>query len=204
VENWIVQMMEDYGYFGIFLVMVAENLFPPIPSEIVLPFGGFVATMSELTVPMVIAVATLGSAAGAVILYLVGSVLSRPRVEAIIERWGRLLRITRRDTDKAFEWFERYGKWTVFFGRMVPLVRSLISVPAGMAGMNFPLFLIYTVAGSLIWNCLLVGIGAALGSSWHRIAEFVDIYANIIYALLAVAAVGVLVWLITRRTEDND
>lgn len=201
MEQWITQVMEEYGYLGIFLVMVVENLFPPIPSEIVLPFGGFVATMSELTVPLVVAVATLGSIAGAVILYAVGMVLNKPRVHSIVDRWGRWLRIKRQDVDKAFDWFDRYGKWTVFFGRMVPLVRSLISIPAGMARMNFALFLLYTALGSVIWNSLLVGIGAALGSSWRKIAEFVDVYANIIYILLAIAAVSVIVWLFGRRTD---
>lgn len=203
MEHWVTQVMEEYGYLGIFLVMVVENLFPPIPSEIVLPFGGFIATMSELTVPLVIIVATLGSVAGAVILYAAGSVLSMPRVEYIVDRWGRLLRVKRQDVHRAFDWFDRYGKWTVFFGRMVPLVRSLISVPAGMARMNFALFLFYTVIGSLIWNSLLVGIGAALGSSWHKIAALVDVYSNIIYVLLAIAAISVIAWLFGRRTDKT-
>lgn len=199
MENWITQVMEDFGYLGIFLIMLIENLFPPIPSEIVLPFGGFVTTYSNLTVPLVIAVATLGSVVGAVILYAIGMVLTMKRVEWIIDRYGKWLRIKQKDIHKAFDWFERYGMWTVFFGRMVPLIRSLISIPAGMSRMNFPLFLLYTTIGSVIWNTLLVVIGASLGNNWEKISEFINVYANVVYTLIAIAGISVLVWLLRRR-----
>jgi membrane protein DedA with SNARE-associated domain len=199
MENWITQIMEDFGYLGIFLIMLIENLFPPIPSEIVLPFGGFVTTYSNLTVPLVIAVATLGSVVGAVILYAIGMVLTMKRVEWIIDHYGKWLRIKQKDIHKAFDWFERYGMWTVFFGRMVPLIRSLISIPAGMSRMNFPLFLLYTTIGSVIWNTLLVVIGASLGNNWEKISEFINVYANIVYTLIAIAGISVLVWLLRRR-----
>jgi membrane protein DedA with SNARE-associated domain len=202
MEQWVTEMMEQYGYLGLLLVMVVENLFPPIPSEVVLPFGGFMTTRSQLTVPLVIVWATVGSLAGAIILYGLGLVLSKERVLWIVDRWGRWLRIKPQDIEKSFDWFDRYGKWTVFFGRMVPLVRSLISIPAGMARMNLALFLLYTILGSLIWNTLLVGIGAVLGSSWHRIAEWIDVYSNIIYVILALIAIGVLVWLFRRKDHS--
>ncbi len=201
MEDWVTQIMEQYGYVGIFFIMVVENLFPPIPSEIVLPFGGFVTTYSKLTVPMVIFIATLGSVAGAIILYAVGMVLTMARVEWIIDRYGKWLRIKHKDIHKAFDWFERYGKWTVFFGRMVPLIRSLISIPAGMSRMNMPLFLLYTTLGSIIWNTLLVVIGASLGNNWEVITEKVNVYSNVVYALIAIAAVGVLVWLLRRKQD---
>lgn len=202
MEQWVTEMMEQYGYLGLLLVMVVENLFPPIPSEVVLPFGGFMTTRSQLTVPLVIVWATVGSLVGAIILYGLGLVLSKERVLWIVGRWGRWLRIKPQDIEKSFDWFDRYGKWTVFFGRMVPLVRSLISIPAGMARMNLALFLLYTILGSLIWNTLLVGIGAVLGSSWHRIAEWIDVYSNIIYVILALIAIGVLVWLFRRKDHS--
>jgi membrane protein DedA with SNARE-associated domain len=199
MEHWVTQFMEEYGYLGIFLIMVLENLFPPIPSEVVLPFGGFIATSSELTIPLVIVAATLGSVVGAIILYGIGMVLNLERVEAIVDRWGFLIRIKRKDINKAFAWFDRYGIWTVFFGRMIPLIRSLISIPAGMARMNFMVFLIYTVLGSMIWNTLLVTIGASLGNSWSTITDLISVYANIIYAAIAIMGISVLVWLFRRR-----
>jgi membrane protein DedA with SNARE-associated domain len=199
MEQWVTEMMEQYGYLGLLLVMVIENLFPPIPSEVVLPFGGFMTTRSQLTVPLVIVWATVGSLVGAIILYGLGLVLSKERVLWIVGRWGRWLRIKPQDIEKSFDWFDRYGKWTVFFGRMVPVVRSLISIPAGMARMNMGLFLLYTILGSLIWNTLLVGIGAVLGSSWHRIVDWIGVYSNIIYVVLALIAIGVLVWLFRRK-----
>jgi len=199
MEHWVTEIMEQYGYFGIFLVMVVENLFPPIPSEVVLPFGGFIATSSELTIPLVILVATLGSVTGAVILYGIGTILTMDRVMFIVDRYGRIFRIKQKDIVKAFDWFERYGMWTVFFGRMVPLIRSLISIPAGMSRMNFTLFLLYTTLGSVIWNTLLVIIGAALGSQWTTITEMVSVYSNIIYVIIALAGIATLVWLFRRR-----
>lgn len=202
MEHWVTEIMEQYGYWGIFLVMVVENLFPPIPSEVVLPFGGFIATRSAMTVPMVIAVATLGSLVGALILYGIGTILTRARVTFLVERYGKFFRITVKDIDKAFDWFERYGKWTVFFGRMVPLIRSLISVPAGMSRMNMPLFFIYTTVGSLIWNTLLVCIGAALGNSWTKITAFINVYSNMIYVVIALAVIGTLVWLFRRKSSE--
>lgn len=201
MEHWVTQFMEQYGYLGIFIVMVVENLFPPIPSEVVLPFGGYMATRSELETPYVILVSTLGSIVGAVILYAVGTILSMERVLFITDRYGRFLRIKREDIHKSFDWFERYGKWTVFFGRMVPLIRSLISIPAGMSRMNFPLFLVYTAIGSAIWNTLLVVIGAYLGSSWDTITKLVGTYSNIIYVLIAVTVVGTVIWLYSRKAK---
>ncbi len=202
MDNWVTQIMEQYGYLGIFFIMVVENLFPPIPSEIVLPFGGFVTTYSKLTVPMVIFIATLGSLAGAVILYAIGMVLTMERVEWIVDRYGKWLRIRRKDIHKAFDWFERYGKWTVFFGRMVPLIRSLISIPAGMSRMNFPLFLLYTTLGSIIWNTLLVVIGSSLGNNWEVITEKINVYSNVVYALIAIAGISVLAWLFLRPKQE--
>jgi alkaline phosphatase len=199
MEQWVTDMMEQYGYFGLLAVMVIENLFPPIPSEVVLPFGGFMTTRSQLTVPLVILWATAGSLVGALILYGAGMVLPKERVLWIVDRWGRWLRLKPQDVEKSFDWFDRYGKWTVFFGRMVPVVRSLISIPAGMARMNMGLFLLYTILGSLIWNTLLVGIGAVLGSSWHLITDWIGVYSNIIYAVLALLAVAAAVWLFRRK-----
>ena len=191
--------MEAYGYIGIFLLIALENLFPPIPSEVILTFGGFTTTTSNLTIVGVVAVATLGSVVGAICLYGVGRLLSVERLEQIVLRYGRILRLTPDDIRKADKWFAKYGVWAVFFGRLIPLIRSLISIPAGSAGMNFTSFLLLTTIGSLIWNTTLVWVGAAVGASWDTIVHYMDIYSNVVYLLLILAAAAVVFWFVRKR-----
>ncbi|AIQ37072.1 alkaline phosphatase [Paenibacillus sp. FSL R5-0345] len=198
MQAWITEFMEQFGYFGIFLMLAFENIFPPIPSEVILPFGGFMTTTTNLTIPGVIIAATLGSLLGAVILYYIGRLLDVNRLEKIVERWGGLLRISKKDIHKADAWFDKYGYWTVLFCRMVPLVRSLISIPAGMSGMKFGVFMIFTTIGTLGWNLLLVLIGAALGENWEDIAMYMDMYSNVVYVLIA-GGLAVLGYLYFRK-----
>lgn len=193
--------MEQFGYIGIALIIALENVFPPIPSEIVLPFGGFMTTYSDLTVPGVILAATIGSVAGAIILYGIGLLLDVERLEKIIDRWGHILRVKKEDIRKADAWFDKYGYWTVLFCRMIPLIRSLISIPAGMSNMKFGLFLLFTTIGTVIWNTILVMVGAALGENWHSITEFMDVYSNIAYAVIAVAGIAFLIWFFRRNKK---
>lgn len=192
MENWITDIISEYGYFGVFLVIVLENLFPPIPSEIVLSFSGFMTTRTDLIVLWIITASTAGSVLGAMVLYWIGSMLDVKRLEKIIDRWGHILRLKKEDIRKADAWFDKYGVWTVFFCRMVPLLRSLISVPAGMSNMNFPLFLLLTFFGTLIWNTILVCVGAMLGESWHNIIAFTDLYSNIIYVVISLLIIWVI------------
>ncbi|OQP05005.1 alkaline phosphatase [Geobacillus sp. 46C-IIa] len=185
MQAWITDFMEQFGYIGIFLMIALENIFPPIPSEVILPFGGFMTTYTSLTVPGVIAAATAGSVVGAIVLYGIGRLLSVERLERIVDRWGGWLRVKPEDIDKANRTFQRYGVWAVFFGRMIPLVRSLISIPAGMAKMNIWLFLWLSVLGTLIWNTILISIGAALGESWGKVSEVIGAYAEVVYIIIA-------------------
>nr|WP_221437364.1 DedA family protein [Gracilibacillus halotolerans] len=184
VQNWLVDIMNDLGYFGILLLIALENVFPPIPSEIILTFGGFMTTTTNLTVVGVILAATGGSVVGAIILYSIGLQLNVARLEKIIDRWGHILRITRNDIHRADAWFAKYGAWTVFFCRFIPIIRSLISIPAGMSHMNAPLFLMLTTLGTLIWNSVLVYLGAKLGASWEVLVDYMDMYSYVIYGLL--------------------
>ncbi|KZZ83882.1 DedA family protein [Bacillus sp. SJS] len=201
MENWITQFMEQFGYLGIFLMIALENVFPPIPSEVILPFGGFMTTTAGLTIPGVILAATAGSVLGALILYYVGRLLDVEQLEKFVDKWGHILLVSKKEIHRGDAWFDRYGKWTVFFCRMVPFVRSVISIPAGMSNMNVWLFLIYTTLGTLIWNTLLVILGAMLGEAWPKIGEYMSIYSNIIYAVLAVLLVMVIVWYVKRRKK---
>ena len=199
MENWIIEFMEKFGYFGVFLMIALENIFPPIPSEVVLTFGGFMTTKSDLTVFGVVVAATLGAVVGAVILYLIGLLLNVNQLEKIIDRWGHILKIKKEDIHKADRWFERYGVWTVFFCRMVPIVRSLISVPAGMARMNMALFLIFTTVGTLIWNTILVMLGAAFGEAWTTVLDYMSVYSNVFYVIFAVLFILVIAWYVKKR-----
>ncbi|WP_068785414.1 DedA family protein [Paenibacillus phocaensis] len=193
--------MEQFGYFGVFLLIALENVFPPIPSEVILTFGGFMTTYTSLTPIGVIVYSTLGSVFGAVILYGIGYLVNVDRLEGWVERYGRFLRLKKEDIRRADAWFDRYGYWTVLFCRMVPLIRSLISIPAGMSKMKFGLFLLFTTIGTLIWNVALVLLGAAVGGSWEEIVAFMDVYSHIAYAVIALGVLfaGVL-WLRRRKS----
>ncbi|MCD8836772.1 DedA family protein [Mammaliicoccus sciuri] len=199
MESWITSVMEQFGYFGIALLILLENVFPPIPSEVILTFGGFMTTKSDLTVLGVVVASTIGSVGGAVILYWIGRILNVERIERIIEKWGKYLRLTKEDVRKADAWFDKYGPWTVFFCRFIPLIRSLISIPAGMSGMNQWLFLVLTTIGTLIWNLVLVLVGAKVGDNWHQIVNYMDVYSHFMYAVIAIGIIVFVIWFIRKK-----
>lgn len=177
--------MDQFGYPGVAFLIALENIFPPIPSEVILTFGGFMTTYSRLTSWGVILAATIGSLVGAILLYAIGRIFKPERLESWLSgRVGRILHLKKGDVTKAFVWFEKRGKTAVFFGRCVPIVRSLISVPAGMSKMNIPLFLVLTTVGSLIWNTALVLLGVAAGASWELIIQYTDLYTAITIAVI--------------------
>ncbi|EAD2955226.1 DedA family protein [Listeria monocytogenes] len=189
METWITSIMADFGYIGIFVLIMVENLFPPIPSEIILTFGGFMTTVTSLNVVMVIIVATLGSVVGAILLYKVASYFGKERLTKIVLKYGRILRLKESDIERAENFFLKYGSWAVFLCRMIPLIRSLISIPAGMTKMKMSKFLILTTAGSLLWNTVLIRLGAMLGESWSEIVVFMDSFSTIIYSIIAILVV---------------
>ena len=199
MEAWITDWMNQFGYFGVFLLILLENVFPPIPSEVILTLGGFMTTSTSLTKIGVILAATAGSVLGAALLYGIGLLLDVERLEKIVKKYGKYLRLTVKDIHKADAWFDKYGVWAVFFGRLVPLVRSLISIPAGMSNMKFGLFLLFTTLGTLIWNTVLVSVGSAVGENWEDIIGYMDIYSNIVYVLIAIVGIAFLVWYFKKR-----
>ncbi|PLT29978.1 DedA family protein [Peribacillus deserti] len=201
MENWITEFMSHYGYFGVFLLIALENIFPPIPSEVILTFGGFMTTTTELSVTGVILASTFGSVAGAAALYGAGYLLKVERLEAIVRKWGRFLRLKTDDIHRANAWFDKYGAWTVLFCRLIPLIRSLISIPAGISKMNFWVFLLFTTAGTLIWNTILVNVGAAFGSSWEDIVGYMDTYSSVTYIILAVMVIVIFIFFIRKRSK---
>ncbi|WP_289889612.1 DedA family protein [Virgibacillus pantothenticus] len=202
MENWVTSIMEEFGYIGVFLMMALENIFPPIPSEIVLPFGGFLTTTTDLTVLGVIIAATVGSVLGAIILFGIGLLLDVEQLEKIIDRYGHILRIKKTDVKRADAWFDKYGYWTVFICRMIPLVRSLISIPAGMSNMNFVKFVILTITGTLIWNTILILIGMQLGETWTDILSFMELYSTFVYIAIGIGIVIIIYIFMKRRRQQ--
>ena len=201
MENWITEVMNAYGYMGIFLLIALENIFPPIPSEVILTFGGFMTTTTNLSIFGVIIISTIGSVAGAIVLYGIGTLLNVDRMEGIVDKWRHILRVTPKDIHKANAWFHRFGVWAVFFGRLIPLIRSLISIPAGMSRMNMGVFLLFTTLGTAIWNTILVSVGAVVGASWSDIVRYMDIYSSVVYLILGVLIVLFLMFYIKKRRK---
>ncbi len=203
MQDWIIRIMEQFGYWGIMLLIAIENIFPPIPSEIILTFGGFMTTdpRTHMNIWIVCLFATFGSVGGAVILYGLGKILSRERLYWIIDKWGKILRLKRKDLDNAENWFAKKGGVTVFLCRFIPIIRSLISIPAGMAGMNMGKFLLLTTVGTAIWNIVLVNLGALMGNEWERIVKFMDTYSTVAAILLAIIGVAAITWFIIKRRK---
>ena len=187
MQEMIISLMEQFGYFGVFFLIALENVFPPIPSEVILLFGGFMTGISKLNVVGVIIAATLGSLLGAIILYYVGKILNKERLKKIVSgKIGKVLRLKASDIESADHWFDTKGNKTVFFCRFIPIVRSLISIPAGMSEMPMAKFLIYTTFGSLIWNSVLTIIGAKVGDNWESILGIFDNFSHIVLIILII------------------
>lgn len=193
--GWVADVIHALGYAGIFALVALENLVPPIPSEVILPLSGFLVGRGRFAFWPVLAASTAGSLAGALALYGLGRWVGEGRLRRFVRRFGRFLLLDESDLDRAVGWFDRYGGAAVFFGRLVPGVRSLVSVPAGVERMTLWRFVLYTAAGSALWNAVLVGAGWVLGSQWGQVRQYAE-YLQ--YALLAVLAAG-FAWLLWRR-----
>ena len=189
--QWAMDLMQNLGYPGIILIVALENIFPPIPSEVILPFAGFLVARGSLSLAGVVIAATLGSMLGALVLYSAGWLIGRERIYRLT--CFRYSPVSEASLRRAGVWFFRYGPWTVFFCRMVPTLRSLISIPAGLARMRLLTFITYTFAGTFLWNTVLVGLGAALGTAWPKVAKCFDFYDYIVI-IGAVLAIGIFLW----------
>lgn len=188
VTDWAVSLMDTLGAPGAGLAVAAENLFPPIPSEVVLPLAGFTASQGSLVLWQVLVWTTVGSVAGALALYGLGAGLGRARLLRVADR---LPLVSTGDVHAAEAWFDRHGHKAVLLGRLVPVVRSLISVPAGVERMPLGRFMLLTALGSAVWNTALVLAGYVLGEQWHRIEDGVGVVQKVV--LVAVAG-GLALW----------
>lgn len=190
ITGWLVGLMSSMGGFGTGLAVFLENLFPPIPSEVILPLAGFTAAQGYMSVAEAIIGATMGSVLGALMLYGIARAIG---VDRIRELFDRIPFTDAGDIDKANRWFERYGSWSVLIGRVIPVVRSLISIPAGIARIDLLRFVLLTTCGSAVWNTILTLAGYSLGTSWCVILGFLDRFELVVIAALIVLVAWYLV-----------
>lgn len=196
LSGWVADVMDALGWPGVLLLTLLETVFPPIPSEVVLPLGGFLAQGGRMSLPAVFLAATAGGVLGAVLLYEVARRIGQVRAVRLL---ARLPLVDADDADAANRWFRRHGRSAVFLGRLIPGVRSLISLPAGAAEMPRGQFLLYTTAGTALWNALLIGAGYGLGSQWDRVSG----YAGVLDKVVVGAVVVAVVLLVVRRVRKG-
>ena len=200
IIDWIVGLMETLGAPGVGIAILLENLFPPIPSEVVLPLAGFTVAQGSLNLITVFIWSVLGSVIGAYILYGVGAWLGLERLRKIAD-WMWLVRAS--DVDKSMEFFHKHGKPSIFFGRLIPGIRSLISIPAGLDRMNLVMFGLWTTLGSGIWNAILIFLGLKLGENWEQATAWADTYSKVIYVVLILIILGFLAYFIRRAVKER-
>lgn len=200
MESAFYDFISQYGYIAVAALIFLENVFPPIPSELVLPLSGFFTTTTEMTLPWTIVAATIGSVTGAYVLYAIGRILSRERLMQFFStKPMRILGFKPEDIETAIGWFDNKGQITVLICRCIPVVRSLISIPAGTAKMNVIRFTLYTLLGSAVWNTILCSLGAAAGAAWETVTEQVSWFSDVVTIIIIVIIAIVIVWWIVKR-----
>lgn len=190
IRIFIEQVIQNLGYTGIAAVMFAETIIPPIPSEVVMPFAGFLIADGKLNFLGVIIAGDIGAISGAMLIYYLGHLWGEERVRSLIKNYGKFVLVNINELDASIAIFERYGKAMVFFGRMIPGIRSIISLPAGIKNMGWGTFILYTTIGTTLWNVILAVSGYFLGSRWEEILVLLDQYEDFVYALIALFVVG--------------
>lgn len=200
MQEAFFQFISDFGYFAVAALILLENVFPPIPSEVILPLSGFLATQTNMSLGGVIAFATVGSVVGAYFLYGIGRLLSQERLEGFFDtKPMRMLGFKSDDVSKAIGWFDRKGQITVLICRCIPVVRSLISIPAGTAKMNMGRFALYTLVGSLAWNAILCTLGFWAGGAWEQVTAQAEWVSGVVKVVIIVVALAVIAWWVVKR-----
>lgn len=185
---WIFSLIDHFGYFAIAFLIAVENVFPPIPSEAILSFGGFMTSKTSMNIFGLTIASTIGAVIGAIILYWVGTLLSESRLEKLFSHsLFKKLGFKKSDVKRSISWFEKHGIKTIFWGRFIPVIRSLISVPAGTAKVSMGKFLVLTTLGSLIWNAVLISLGAYMGNQWEKIVLIFEEYSLIIVLIMVIS-----------------
>jgi membrane protein DedA with SNARE-associated domain len=193
ITETISDIIDALGYLGVAGLVAFENIFPPIPSEVVLPLAGFVAGNGDASLTGMIIAATIGSVVGAWVLYAISAVIGPVRLHALVARFGKFFGIKTKDLTRAEEWFDRRANAAVLIGRCVPLIRSIVSIPAGFRRMPFLRFTLLSAIGSLVWNIALISAGAILGDRWERVGDIVGLFQGAVI-IAVIALVGLFVW----------
>ena len=202
MDALIISLINKFGYLAVFLLITIENVFPPIPSEVILTFSGFLTTYTNLNVILVIVSSVLGSMVGAYILYYAGKILNKERMKKLVRgKIGKILRLKETDIEKADNWFDTKGNKSVFFCRFVPVVRSLISIPAGMSEMPIAKFSLYTFTGSLMWNTILILVGAKLKDSWSLAIDIIDKYKYFVIGIFILILIFLMLKYILKKKQ---
>ncbi len=204
MQVWITSTMNSLGYLGIGLLMFLENLFPPIPSELIMPFAGFTATdpNSKIQVVPAIAAGVVGTILGAIPWYYAGLLLGQQRLQLLASRYGKWIGISGEDIEKSTNWFQKHGSKAVLFGRLVPGIRTLISIPAGISKMPVVPFFIYSTIGTIAWVTLLTYAGYFLGKNYKLVEDYIDVITKVVVfgVLLAIASfIGYRLWKRSRK-----
>jgi membrane protein DedA with SNARE-associated domain len=200
LNTWVLSLISSFGYVGLGFVMFLENVFPPIPSEIILPLAGSLIEKGDFSLAGITLVGMVGSVAGAYVFFGIGYWFDEKRVRFLIQKYGKWFLLTTKDLDRALSWFQKYGCWVVFFGRMIPMVRSLISIPAGLAKMSLAKFTLFTALGTACWSFLLSFTGLILGKNWILVEEYLTRYETIIWILISV---GTLVFIFKKLNHKK-
>ncbi len=193
--DWVRNTVSTGGYPALAGLILGENLFPPLPSELILPLAGFYVGQGEMTFILAVLAATIGSVVGALILYAIARFGGR----AVVLRFGKVLRVKERDLDRGDEWFDRHGSWVVLFGRLVPGARSLVSIPAGLSEMPIVRFTALTALGSTVWNCALIGAGWGLGEHYEKVGAIVGPIGTAVVGICGLAIIALIVGAYRRR-----
>lgn len=200
MQEWIISTMNSLSYLGIGLLMFAENLFPPIPSELIMPLAGFTVAKGKMNFTLAVLAGVMGTILGAFPWYYAGKILGEERLKSLADRYGKWITVSSQDIDKATRWFNRYGNKAVLLGRLVPGVRTLISLPAGLSDMSLVPFLIYSTLGTTAWVGILTFLGFVLGDNYELVDKYLDPVSKIVFVVLIVAFI---VWVVRRIRRRN-
>ncbi|MBD1934071.1 MULTISPECIES: DedA family protein [Cyanophyceae] len=198
--EWITNTMQSLGYIGIGLLMFLENLFPPIPSELIMPLAGFTVAKGNMNFVLAVTAGVIGTMLGALPWYYVGKLVGEENLKRLANKYGKWIGLSSKDIDKADNWFDKHGGKAVFYGRLVPGVRTLISLPAGISGMPLVPFLLYSTLGTTLWVGLLTYAGYALGDNYELVEQYLGPVSKIVFVVLVVAFV---IWLVMKRKKKQ-
>lgn len=201
MQEWITSTMTSLGYVGIALLMFAENLFPPIPSELIMPLAGFTVAQGKMNFTLAVLAGVIGTILGAFPWYYAGLLVGEQRLKALADKYGKWITVSSQDIDKATHWFNRYGKKAVFFGRLVPGIRTLISLPAGLSEMHLASFVIYSTLGTTAWVMLLTFLGYMLGDNYELVDEYLGPVSKIVLLVLIVAFIA---WVVIKQQKAKN